>query len=105
MRDMSVYEERDGLLAEVERLRGVLDMYTAANTEALKAIEGYAAERDAALATIERVRVMAESWAGFGDKNGFRSTMVFAAKELRAALDVPADKLTIIDTKGESRHA
>lgn len=97
MRDMSVYEERDGLLAEVERLRGVLDMYTAANTEALKAIEGYAAERDEALATIERVRSLCDDAE---DRRGF-----IAAHELRAALDVPADKLTIIDTKGESRHA
>jgi len=118
---MTTIAERD---ETIRRLRGCLDIYTAANTEALKAIAGlYAeaedqraaygflevevaeqiakvAERDA---TIARVKALADSWGGFGDKNGFRSTMVFAAKELRTALKT--NKLTVIDTKGESRHA
>jgi hypothetical protein len=65
MRDMSIYEERDGLLAclarslsTVSTLRGVLDMYTAANTEALKAIAGLTAERNDGRAMIHHVRAL-----------------------------------------------
>ena len=44
-------------------------------------------EREKAEAALARVSALADSWAGFGDKNGFRTTMVFAAGELRAALE------------------
>jgi len=117
MRDMSIYEERDGLLAKVKRLRGVLDMYTAANTEALKAIAGLYAEAEdqrAAYgflevevaeqiakvterdATIARVKALCDEH----DRIGFVTVEV-----VLASLDGPANKLTTIDTKGESRHA
>lgn len=72
MRDMSIYEERDGLLAEVERLRKSLHqwmdsyvkMQQAGHEEMTRADDGEAkirkqakvlAERDA---TIERVRAL-----------------------------------------------
>jgi tryptophan 2,3-dioxygenase len=51
---------KDTIIAErdetIRRLQGCLDTYTAANTEALKAIEGYATERDEALAEVDRYR-------------------------------------------------
>jgi len=131
MKDMSIYEERDGLLAKVERLYGCLALYTAANTEALKAITGlYAeaedqraaygflevevaeqiakvAERDA---TIARVKALAYEWHPFegnGRTHWVGCYLVHAdcfTIAIRAALDVPADKLTTT-TEGESRHA
>jgi len=105
------------MTTEAERLRAVLDMYTAANTEALKAITGLYAEAedsraaygflevevaeqiakvDERDATIARVKALCDEH----DRIGFVTVEV-----VLASLDEPASKLTTIDNKGESRHA
>ena len=44
------------------------------------------ADRDA---TIARVKAVADSWAGFGDKEGFRTLKEFGVADIRAALETP----------------
>jgi hypothetical protein len=79
----------------IEHLHGVMDMQTEAQTEALKAIEGYAAERDDARATVERVKALAYAWAPFKDDGHPHWTgchLVHAdcfIHALRAALETP----------------
>jgi len=52
-----------------------------------RALVAVTAERDAALASLARVRAVADAWAGFGDKEGFRTLKEFGAVEIRAALE------------------
>jgi hypothetical protein len=52
-----------------------------------RALVKVTAERDTALAALARVRAVADMWAGFGDKEGFRTLKEFGVADIRAALE------------------
>lgn len=77
--------------AEVARLKADFAKLRAEHTFKCGELDRAYEERDELRATVERVRALADEWAGFGTHTWFRQIHVTAAESLRAALDGTGD--------------